>query len=113
MSQSDVPAENAGENIWTSYSTRDRTLLTIGSVASWWFFAAVAGLVGYPVHRHFEASLMAQPSPLVLLIVTGAVLVACTLLTSFFTGVVAYEAGLFCAAIGMVVLSVRGGPMRY
>ena len=113
MSEAATPATgDAGANIWTSYSTRDRTLLTIGCVASWWIFKAIAGLFSYPKHWHYEASLLVQPSPVLLLIMCAVVLVICVLLTSFFAGVVHYDAGLFCACVGMVSLSVHGGPMR-
>jgi hypothetical protein len=113
MTQSASPAEDSSANIWTSYHTRDRTLLIVGSAASYWMFSVVARLFSYPIRPGYEGSLLLQPSPLVLLIMTAVVLLACVLVTSFFAGIVHYEAGLFCACVGLAALSVRGGPMRY
>ena len=107
-----VSAPDPAANIWTSYHTRDRVLLTVGCVASYWIFSAIARLFGYPTHLGYEGSLLIQPSAILLLVMTAVVLVACVVLTSFFAGIVHYEAGLFCACVGMVALSVRGGPMR-
>ncbi len=109
-------AEMAGDfagNIWTSYSTRDRTLLSIGSITSFWIFWTVGGLVGFPRDYGYNASILCQPSAILIMITAAVVLVACVLMTSFFANVVHFEAGLFCAAIGMLALSIRGGSMRY
>ena len=100
-------------NIWTSYSTRDRTIFTLGAVACYWIFLTVAGAVGYPRHPGFEASLMVQPMPIVALLAAAVALVASVLLTAMFAGIAQFEGGLFCAAIGMSALSIQGGPMRY
>jgi len=35
------------------------------------------------------------------------------LIGSLVAGVIHFEGGLFCAAVGMLALSTRGGPMRY
>ncbi len=106
-------AARTAENVWTACSTRDRVLLGAGSITSFGIFWTVAGLFSFPQFRGFDASLMAQPSPVVILIVTAVVLVACVILTSFFAGIAHFEAGLFCAAVGLSALSMRGGSIRY
>ncbi len=111
----EIIAEGAGElgeNIWSSYSTRDRTLLSIGSIASFAMFWTVGGMFSTPRFYGYDASLLMQPSPVVILLMTAVLLVACVLITSFFTHIVHFEGGLFCAAIGMLALSVRGGAMH-
>ncbi|MEA2711777.1 MAG: hypothetical protein QOF78_4378 [Phycisphaerales bacterium] len=111
-----VPADSAddrGENVWTTYSTRERTLLTLGAVGSYLIFGAIGKFFAIPQLPHYQASLLAQPNPLIAVVIAGVTLVACVLLCTLITGRIHFEAGLFCAAIGMVALSTRGGPMRY
>ena len=100
-------------NIWTSYSTRDRTLLSVGSIASFWIFWTIAGMFSFPRFHGFNASILNQPSAIVILIMTAIVFIVCALVTSLFTNIVHYEGGLFCAAVGLIALSCRGGSMRY
>jgi hypothetical protein len=100
-------------NIWRGYSTRDRTLLTIGSIACWIAFAVIARLIGVPEVPHFQASLLAGDSAIVAIVVTAVAFVACVLIGSLLAGAVHFEGGLFCAAVGMLALSTRGGAMKY
>lgn len=108
----DSAGETAGQ-IWRAYNLRDRTLLTVGSVVSYWIFAAVAALFSIPRYPKFQGSLMLQPSAIVALVMAVVILVACVAITSMFAGLVHYEGGMFCAAIGLLALSIHGGPMRY
>src|SRR6185437_2464800 len=88
-------------NVWTAYSTRDRVLLAIGSIACFWIFWTIGGLFSFPQYKGYDASLIAQPSALLMLLMTAVVFLACVILTSFFAGIVHFEGGLFCAAVGM------------
>lgn len=111
-----VPADAArdsDENVWTSYSARQRALLTFGAVGSYLIFSAIARFFGIPQLPDYGASLLTQPSPLIAVMIVAVTLVACVLLCTLLTGRIHFEAGLFCAAIGMLALSVRGGPIRY
>ena len=105
-------AEVAG-NIWTAYSARERILLTLGAVGSYLAFAAIGRFFRIPQLPDYQAALLTQPSPLVAVLIAGVTLIACVLLCTLITGRIHFEAGLFCAAIGMVALSTRGGPMSY
>ncbi|HYO10322.1 MAG TPA: hypothetical protein VER17_15240 [Tepidisphaeraceae bacterium] len=105
-------AEGAAK-VWSAYSLRDRILLFTGAVASYWIFAGVASLFSIPWYRDYQASLTGQPAPALALLVAAVVLLGCVVLTSLFAGLVHFEGGLFCAALGMLALSARGGPMRY
>jgi hypothetical protein len=106
-------AKRLAENIFTAYSSRDKTLLTIGSIIAFALFATVARVCSIPQLPGYEATLFSPPSPLLALLVTAITLIAATLLCSLIAGVIHFEGGLFCAAVGMAALSTRGGPMRY
>lgn len=106
-------ATDVAGNIWTAYSARERVLLTLGAVGSYFAFAAVGRFFGIPQLPDYQAALLAQPAPLVAVMIAGVTLVACVLLCTLITGRIHFEAGLFCAAIGMIALSTRGGPMSY
>jgi hypothetical protein len=92
---------------------RDRILLTLGSVACILLFWWLAAMFGIPQHPHTQGSLLAQPSAVVAMLITLVALVACVLLSSVIVSFIHFDAGLFCAAIGLIALSVRGGPLRY
>ena len=92
---------------------RARFLLTLGSVLSFALCWFGAGAMGVPAHRNYDASLLQQPSPAVALFVTLILTVACALLGSAIAGTIRFEAGLATAAIGLLALSMRGGPIRY
>jgi len=109
----DTNSASSPGNVWTTYGNRDRTLLIIGSVASFWIFSTVAALFSFPQFSGHDASLLAQPSAILILVMTAIVLVACVLITSFFAGIAHFEGGLFCAAVGLGALSTRGGSIRY
>ena len=92
---------------------RARFLLTLGSVLSFALCWFGAGAVGIPAHRNFDASLLQQPSPAVALFITLILTIGCALLGSAIAGTIRFEAGLATAAIGLLALSLRGGPIRY
>jgi hypothetical protein len=100
-------------DIWSSYSTRDRTLLTLGAILCYVLFGIVARLFAIPRYPDFQAAILLQPAPLLVIVLVAATLLAGALLASLVAGKVHFESGLFCAAIGLAALSVRGGPARY
>ena len=106
-------ARQLADNVWGASTVRDRILLTVGSVACILLFLWLAHAFGIPAHAHAHGSLLAQPSPAVALLVTLVGLIAAVLLSSVVVALVHFDAGLFCAAIGLLALSARGGPMRY
>jgi hypothetical protein len=92
---------------------RARFLLTVASTASFalcWFAGAAFGI---PAYTKFDVSLLNQPSPAIALFITLVLTVACALIGSAIAGTVRFEAGLATAAIGLLALTMRGGPMRY
>src|SRR5437763_3905759 len=110
----EVLGESGGElarSVWKAYSTRDRTLLTVGSIVCYLVFRFVGKTFGIPQIPHYQASLLMNPTPTVAIVLTAVTLVACVLIGSLVAGVVHFEGGLFCAVVGMLALSTRGGPM--
>jgi hypothetical protein len=105
-------SETFAEDVWKAHTNRDRVLLVIGAIACYAIFRFVASLLGVPRDPGFDASLLHQPASLVVIVAVVATLLACTLLGSLVAGIVHFEAGLFCACVGLIALSVRGGPMR-
>jgi hypothetical protein len=105
--------EERGGSVWTSYSTRDRTLLTVGSVLCYVIFHFLGRAFRIPEMAHYQASLLANPSPAVAIVLTAVTFAACVLVGSLIAGTVHFEGGLFCACVGLLALSTRGGPMRY
>jgi hypothetical protein len=92
---------------------RARFLLSIASIASFalcWFAGAAFGI---PANPKYDVSLLNQPSPAIALFVTLVLTVACALIGSVIAGTIRFEAGLATSAIGLLALSVRGGPIRY
>jgi hypothetical protein len=108
----ETAAEMAG-NIWRGYSTRDRTLLAIGSIICWLLFATMGKLFGIPPVAGYQASLLTSGSAILSVLLSGVMFVACVLIGSLIAGAVHFEGGMFCASVGMLSLSTRGGPMRY
>jgi len=72
----------------------------------WW--------LGQTLHFPYRlsASLMQQPAVAVLLMALAVVFFAATLVGLAIAGTVRFDAGIFCACLGMMVLSLRGGTMR-
>jgi hypothetical protein len=107
-------ADAHGADIWTSYSTRARALLALGAGVSAVAFWLAANAAGFPRYPDFQASLLlGGGSAIVMIILVAIVLVACVVVTALFTRNIHFDAALFCAALGMLILSVRGGPVRY
>jgi hypothetical protein len=92
---------------------RARLLLAIASIVSFALFWLAGDAFDIPLARRFSASLLAQPSPLIDLLVTLVLTVACVLLGTVVAGTIRFDAGLAAAAIGLTALSLRGGPIRH
>ncbi len=92
---------------------RNRLLLTAAGVVSYALFVGTSHLFSIPTHPEYSAALIQQPWPPVVFLVTAIVFVACVVISSLITNIVHYDAGFFCACIGLSALSIRGGPIRY
>jgi len=90
---------------------RSKTSLALSSAVCFvifWFLGCIADL---PVDRGYNASLLAQPSPLSALFITAIGLLACTLIMSVIQFHGEAEDPLMAVGIGLIALSCRGGAM--
>ncbi len=95
------------------HRVRDRILLTVAGTISFLLFLALSHLFSIPTRPGYSASLIQQPWPPVVFLLTAITFLVALVISSLITSVVHYEAGFFCAAIGLAALSIRGGPLRY
>ena len=91
----------------------NRTLLALGALGCLLLFWAAARVFGIPAAPGYSGSLLQQPNPGVAIVITLVTLVAAVFVGTTFAARVHRDAGLFCACIGLALLSLRGGQMRY
>src|SRR5688500_2102208 len=111
--QTEPPPPTSSQPAWEDTGVRDRILLMLGTLACMLLFWAAARQFGIPAEPGHSASLLQQPSAGVAIIIAALVFFACVFVGTTFTARVHRDAGIFCACLGMAVLSGRGGPMRY
>src|SRR5688500_15092963 len=92
-------------------SQRIRLLLLTGVVVSVATFIAAARLFHIPAHVDFGGVILQEPSPLASFFALSAALVVCVLVATLIAGSVRFDAGLFCAAVGMITLTLRSGTL--
>jgi hypothetical protein len=90
-------------------SRRSKLLLLAGFAVSAAAFAFTSRHFRVPDAPYFAGSLLVAPSPYVSLGVVAVTLVVCVLLGTLVAGTIRFDAGLFCALLGMMVLSLRAG----
>ncbi|HEX3358698.1 MAG TPA: hypothetical protein VHS31_17105 [Tepidisphaeraceae bacterium] len=91
----------------------EKTLLTIGGLICFALFWASGRLFRIPVTPHLSASLLQQPTLASTLVIAAIVYAVSVLIGTIICGKVGFDAGLFCASIGLLALSARGGSMRF
>jgi hypothetical protein len=101
------------EHAWLDAVLRGRILLTLGTLACMLLFWAAARQFGIPAAPGHSGSLLQQPNVGVAVVLTALVFVAAVFVGTTFTARVHRDAGLFCACLGLAVLSGRAGAMRY
>jgi hypothetical protein len=95
------------------HRVRDRILLTVAGTISFVLFLTLSHLFAVPARPGYSASLIQQPWPPLIFVLTAITFMVALVISSLITNVVHYEAGFFCATIGLAALSIRGGPLRY
>lgn len=111
--QTEPPPTTSSHPAWEDTGVRDRVLLVLGTLACMLLFWAAARQFGIPAEPGHSASLLQQPNAGVAIIITALAFVASVFVGTTFTASVHRDAGIFCACLGLAVLSARGGPMRY
>jgi hypothetical protein len=91
---------------------RNRFLLLCGVIAALLWFWLVGKWFDIPAYRGFNISLLRQPHPLVVVPVVLIAIGICTVVCTLIAGSVRADAGVFCTAIGLMALALRGGAMR-
>src|ERR1041384_2102763 len=105
--------ERIGISVWRAHNGRDRSLLTLGAILCYFIFFWLGNLFDIPRYRGYADGLIQQPAPLIAVLIAICGIVAGALLATLITGVVHFDAGLFCAGIGLAALSTRGGSITY
>jgi hypothetical protein len=101
-----------GASIFTPHR-RTQFWVTLASVACFLLFWWAGKWIGIPAERGYEASLLQQHSAALVVFATYVLLACAVIIGSLISGRAWFFGGLFAAAIGLMALSVRGGPMRY
>jgi hypothetical protein len=91
---------------------RNRFLLLCGVVVALVWFWLIGKWFGIPIHPGFEISLLRQPHALVVVPVVIVAILICAVVCTLIAGTVRSDAGLFCTALGLIALAMRGGSMR-
>ena len=97
---------------WGSARISARTALAVAVGAGCMIFAVGCVQFGVPILPGFDGSILAQPAPLVVLFLLAVMLAASALVGTIVARAVHFEAGLFSAAFGMIVVSLRCGTMQ-
>jgi hypothetical protein len=102
-----------GRDVRALLRSRSRPVLTIACVASAGLFWLAARWFAIPRHYGMDPSLALQPRPAAVMLLVGFVLWIAVAVATVIAGGIRLDAGLFAGAVGLAVLRVRGGPMRY
>lgn len=90
---------------------RTRILLTIGSVACYALFWWLSRQFDVPDEPGYGVSLLLGQSVFGALVMVLAGLVLAVILGTVIAGRVRYDAGLFCAGLGLMAVTIRGGTL--
>jgi hypothetical protein len=94
-----------------SASRRTKILLLAGFAVSIAAFELASRIFGVPINPGFGGNLLGGASPISSVLVVGVTLLVCVLLSTLIAGTVRFDAGLFCATLGMFIISCRAGTM--
>lgn len=108
-----TPPESGAVNAWKTFTGRERFSLTLGSLVCGLLAMGLSKVLRIPSEPGFSATLILQNSPLIAIGLAWLLAIGGTLLGAIFTIRLHYDAGLFCTGVGLAVLSLRCGPMKY
>jgi hypothetical protein len=89
-----------------------QAVVVFASLVAIVIFAVWAKWVGLPELEHYDGSLLMDRSPAAALAAAAVLIWGCTLVGTLLAGCVRFEAGLFAACIGLMVLSLRSGTSQ-
>jgi hypothetical protein len=104
-------AESVGVEV-AAVSRKTKLLMAGGVCLAMAVFTFCSRAFGVPVDPGFSGSVLRDGSWLTNLLIVAAGLFVSVAVATLIVGRVRFDAGLFCATVGMTVLSIRGGTMR-
>jgi hypothetical protein len=90
---------------------RNRLLMLSGIAVCAAIFIGASRLFRVPAAPGFGGSMLGAASPTVSFLVVAAALIVSVMVGTLIAGRVRFDAGLFCAMLGMIALSVRSGTV--
>src|SRR4051812_18459473 len=108
-----VEASELQDESAARFTRREQAFAILGALLSFALFWVAGQQFKIPTEKHFSASLFQQPTVFTTILVAAIVYAACVVIGSFIAGMIGFDAGLFCASIGLCALRVRGGPLRF
>jgi hypothetical protein len=105
-------AEQGGGSIIPPYRVTQFFVL-LASLLCIALFRWVGNSLNVPAERGFDASVLRQPHWPMVLLAIYATFAICLIFGTLISGRWWFFGGLFATLVGLAVLSVRGGPMRY
>jgi len=113
--QSSAPDDRLDQMVlgyWGSARISARTALAVAAGAGCLVFGVGSKEFKLPILPGFDGSVLAQPAPVVVLFLIAVMLAVAALVGTIIARAVHFEAGLFSAAIGMMVISLRCGTIQ-
>jgi hypothetical protein len=92
---------------------RARFLLSLSAVIAFILFWKLGHWFHIPFDLNYDGSLLLQPSAATAFVVVIVGLALSVIVGTIIAGPIRYDAGLCTAGLGLLALSVRGGPIRY
>jgi hypothetical protein len=94
-----------------SAGRRTKAILLAGIAVAVGVFLFISYKFDIPTYPHFGGSLLSDASPITSFIVLGIGFIIAVLLSTLVAGTLRFDAGLFCGALGLSVISLRGGSV--
>src|SRR4051812_38241512 len=106
-------ADKVIEEARARFSTREKALAFAGCVVTFGFCWLSGNIFHIPAYLHYSAAMVQQQALLASLLVTLIIYCGSVLISGLIARIVGFDAGVFCASVGLCALSIRGGGMRY
>ena len=89
-----------------------QAIVVLAVIAACGIFGLAARWFQLPELPHFDGSVLLGSSPIAVLLIVVVLLLITMLVGTVIAGCVRFEAGLFAACVGLMVLSLRGGTIQ-
>ncbi len=106
------PAARLAQQTWTAFSFRERVIAIVGSILCILIFVGFGSLLDVPQMPRLEGSFLSGSAPVMSIFYLAISLAVCSGIGAVVGGMLEFDAGIFCVAIGLAAASVRAGSMR-